>query len=175
MISNKLPKREILLLALGEACVAVLICLGYLLVGKFNLTVVSGALLGGLVTVLNFLFLAISVNRALDGIMEGMPSPAEIERAVDEVIEQTVSDSETDDENAENETVSDEAARFAGENQAKLQNAVKLSFIIRSISMIAILVLAFITGIFDVIATVIPLFMQRPILTVSEMLRKEEK
>ncbi|MBE6635359.1 MAG: hypothetical protein E7617_04085 [Ruminococcaceae bacterium] len=186
MIFNKVPKRETLILALGEALVAVLICLGYLLIGKFEWQVATGAVLGGAVTVLNFLFLAISVNRALDRIIAEGIDKDKLNKSLEDLYEKSESDKtvsgetdvigeDTDGEASESDTHDDAAARFANENAGKLQNAVKLSFIIRSASMVAALVLAFLTGWFDVIATVIPLFMQRPILTVSEMLRKEEK
>ncbi len=186
MIFNKVPKRETLILALGEALVAALICLGYLLIGRFEWQVATGAVLGGTVTVLNFLFLAISVNRALDKIIGEGIDKDKLDKSLEDLYEKAgsdntasedinVSDEDTDGEVSECDRQDDAAARFANENAGKLQNAVKLSFIIRSASMVAALVVAFLTGWFDVIATVIPLFMQRPILTASEMLRKEEK
>ncbi len=187
MIFNKVPRRETLILALGEACVALLICLGYLLIGKFEWQVATGAVLGGAVTVLNFLFLAVSVNRALDRIIGEGIDKDKLNKSLEDLYEKADGSESTESENTEaitegtggvesdGEEPNDAAARFASENAGKLQNAVKLSFIIRSASMVAALVVAFLTGWFDVIATVIPLFMQRPILTVSEMLRKEEK
>ena len=52
-------------LAIGEVAVAALISLVYLALGKFNYTVVTGAALGGAVTVVNFLILSVGINRAI--------------------------------------------------------------------------------------------------------------
>ena len=70
MDQNKLPKREIALLAVGEVLVGAIITAVYLLIGRFNYTVPLGALLGGAVTVFNFVFLSIAVNRAIDDAMK---------------------------------------------------------------------------------------------------------
>ena len=56
---------------LAMECVISLIVIGvYLLIDKFSYKVVSGAVLGTLVIVLNYTFLAISVNRAIDRYLE---------------------------------------------------------------------------------------------------------
>ena len=54
-------------LALGEIAVAVLVSLAFLLFGKLDVTVPLGALLGGAVTVVNFLILSVAINRAING------------------------------------------------------------------------------------------------------------
>ena len=63
---SKLPFLECLLVLLGEVIVSLIVCLVYFIIQKFTYKVVTGVLLGTLVTVLNFLFLAISTNRILD-------------------------------------------------------------------------------------------------------------
>ena len=70
MNQKKLPVREITLLAIGEALVGAIITAVFFLIGKFNYTVPLGALLGGVVTVFNFVFLSIAVNRAIDDAMK---------------------------------------------------------------------------------------------------------
>ena len=60
-------------------------------------------------------------------------------------------------------------------NRIKLENAIKISFIVRMASMLAALVLALLLPIFEVVATLIPLIMLRPILMVSELIRKKEE
>ena len=57
---------QILMLALGEAIVSALVCAAYLVIGKFDYTVLTGVALGSVVTVANFVFLTLSVNRSLD-------------------------------------------------------------------------------------------------------------
>lgn len=151
MKKNNIPKRETLILLFGEIIVSLLIVGVYLLVDlfteyQFSYTVVTGCLLGSTVTVLNFFFLSVSVNRAIDKFL--------LERG----------NREMDDEEAE---------RFANEHSMKIQNSVKTSFIVRTVSMLATLVLAFILEWFDPLATAIPLLMFRPIITAGEAIRRK--
>ena len=68
----------------------------------------------------------------------------------------------------------EEATALAMKYQGQIQNQMKLSFIIRILVMIATFVLAFLlTDVFNVIATMIPLLMTRPIITVSEFFKKK--
>ena len=131
-------------LAIGEAIVAALISVVFLLIGKFNYSVVTGAVLGGAVTVINFLILSVGINRAINKYVE--------ERG----------DGEMDEE---------EADKYAKEHGMTVQNAMMKSYMLRMFLMIGALVLAGITGWFDIIATVIPLLMYRPILYVTEFIK----
>ena len=63
--------------------------------------------------------------------------------------------------------------KTANENAAKITNAVKMSYLVRTASVVVTLVIAFITKQFNILATVIPLLCMRPILTVSEMLKNK--
>ena len=131
-------------LAIGEAIVAALISVVFLLIGKFNYSVATGAVLGGAVTVINFLILSVGINRAINKYVE--------ERG----------DKEMDEE---------EADKYAKEHGMTVQNAMMKSYMLRMFLMIGALVLAGITGWFDIIATVIPLLMYRPILYVTEFIK----
>lgn len=155
---NKIPMREVVYIAVGEAIVSLLICLGFLAFKKFDYTVLTGAILGGAVTVFNFLFLCVSVNRATDKFL------SEYESYVPR---------KEEDEN-EDDPYDDKAAKFARENQAKLTAAIKLSYFVRTLTVICSLVIAFLTGVFNIIATVIPLLCLKPILTASELIRRKE-
>ena len=147
MESKSAATKQILLLALGEIIVSVLICLIYFLVGYFEFQVVWGALLGSGVTIANFALLTISVNRAVDKYLELRGSR------------------EMDDEEAE---------KFANEHAMAVQNAATRSFIIRTVSMLATLVAAFLlTSWFSPLATAVPLLMFRPLLYVLELIRKK--
>ena len=150
MKNKNLPLYESLFLLLGELIVSVIVVAVYLLIDKFSYTVVTGLLLGCTVTVLNFFFMAFSTLRAFDKAVEAR------------------GDKEMDD---------DEAEKFAEEHKASVNNAVKLSFIVRTLTMIATLVAAFLLEWFDVVATLIPLLMLRPIITVKALIteRKERK
>ena len=147
MENKSAATKQILLLALGEIIVSVLICLIYFLVGQFEFQVVWGALLGSGVTIANFALLTISVNRAVDKYLELRGSR------------------EMDDEEAE---------KFANEHAMAVQNAATRSFIIRTVSMLATLVAAFLlTSWFSPLATAVPLLMFRPLLYVLELIRKK--
>ena len=59
-------KNETVKIAVGEA-VCVLLMLGvYALIGHFSVKVLCGSVFGGIVTVLNFFFMALTVDRAAD-------------------------------------------------------------------------------------------------------------
>ena len=135
-------------LAVGELIVAALTSLAFLLFGKFSYTVVTGALLGGAVTVINFLILSVAINRAINGYIT--------ERG----------DKEMDDEAAE---------EYAKQHGTAVQNAMTKSYMLRMFLMIGSLVLAMISGWFSPLATVIPLIMYRPILYVTEFIKVKTK
>jgi hypothetical protein len=175
----KIPSREIIFLSAGEIATSVIIIAVYLLIGKFDYTVVTGAALGSLVTVLNFLFLSITVNRTVDKILaerDFTPSKTS-EPEYPTVSGADLSDGDSSDEADEDEEAEpdDEAARFARKYEKKLQASIKLSYAVRTLTMIGALVAALITKQFNVIATVIPLFMLRPLLTISEMTKRKEE
>lgn len=131
-------------LAIGEAIVAALISVVFLLIGKFSYQVVTGAILGGAVTVLNFLILSVGVNRAINKFVE---------------------------ERGKGEMDEEEADKYAKEHGMAVQNAMMKSYMLRMLLMIGALVLAGVSGWFDIIATVIPLLMYRPILYVTEFIK----
>ncbi len=151
MNENKLPRKEILALALGEVIVAALVCVGFVVAdaldfATFDYRVITGSLLGVAVIVLNYVFLTLSVNRAVNDYLA------------------LRGDKEMDD---------DEAAKFAAENSMPIQNAIKTSFIIRTVSMLAALLVAFLTEWFNPLATAIPLLAFRPLLSLCESMRKK--
>lgn len=133
--------RDIAYLAVGEIAVAAAVVGIYALINALSYKVVIGALLGAAVAVFNFIFLTVSVNRAVDKFMA------------------LRGDKEMDDEEAE---------KFAAEHVCEIQNAQKLSYIIRTFTMLGALVLAFLSNQFDVIATAVPLLLFQPILIISQ-------
>ena len=133
-------------LAVGEAVVSLIVSLVYFFIGKFEYKVVTGALLGSLVIVVNFLILCVAVNRALS-------------RYINEL-----GCEQMDDEAAE---------KYAKEHGTAVQNAMMKSYIFRMLLMIGALVLAMLSGFFSPLATAIPLVMYRPILYVVEMIKSK--
>ena len=148
MKKNNVALRESAFVLLGEAIISLLIVAVYLVIGIFSdevviYKVVTGVCLGSLVTVLNFLFLSLSTNSVIDRFLEAR---------------------------GDKEMTEEEADAFAAKYQAELQNKAKLSYIIRTVSMLAALVLAFLVEQFAVIPTLIPLFMLRPIVMVRGLI-----
>ena len=149
MQKKNMPTSEILLLAVGELIVSLIVTGVYLLLDRFSYAVISGCLLGSAVTVFNFVFLSVSVNRAIDKALAGRK---------------------------EGEMTEEEAQAFAAENQAAVQRAAQGSYLLRQILMLSVLVCAFLLdGWFDVIATLVPLLMFRPLLTVCGLIKSKKQ
>ena len=149
MNDEKIPVTALWLLAAGEAIVSALTVLVYILLDKFHYSVVTGVLLGSIVMLLNFIFMCISVNRAVDNIMA--------ERG----------NAEMDDA---------QAAEFAQKHKVALSRKIQLSGAIRTLSIVVVLILAFALGdYFDVIATLVPLVAFRPILMLTELIPKKQR
>ena len=105
MNKTKLPYYEIFTLLIGEVILSLIVSAIYLMIGRFDYTVVTGAALGSAVTVLNFLYLAISTTKAIDTFLMLR---------------------------GEKEMTEEENAAFVAEHQAIIQNAMKISYIIRT-------------------------------------------
>ena len=146
MNKTKLPYYEIFSLLIGEVILSACISLAYLIAGDFDYTVITGAMLGSLVTVLNFLYLSITTTKAIDEFLE-------LRGAI--------------------EMTEEESATFAAEHQIKIQNTMKLSYIIRTLTMLACLVLAFLLKHFSVVATLVPLLAYRPITLVAAIIKRK--
>lgn len=146
MNKQKLPLRELISILIGEAIVSLVICGVYFIISKYTYKVLLGVLLGSTVTVLNFLVLSIMTNRVINRFLEAR------------------GDAELTDE---------EAQAVAMKFQGQVQNQIKISFLVRTAVLAATLVVAFLVEIFEVLPTVIPLLMLRPILTVSEFIKRK--
>lgn len=149
---NKNSYIDTLYLAIGEAIVSLLIFLVFIAInGMFEWqieiwTVATGAVLGSIVTIGNFLILSYSVNKALNKFI---------------------------DLRGDKEMTDEEAEKFAKANALKVQNAVTKSYVLRTGLMMGSLVLAFITKWFNPIATLIPLVMYKPLLYATQFIKKK--
>lgn len=148
MKNKALPFFETALILLGEIIVSLVICGVCLIFNWFSYKIVTGVLLGSAVTTLNFLFLALSTTRAFD--------KAVLARGTREMDE-------------------DEIEKFTEEHQRNMDNAVKISFFVRTLTMLATLIVAFILDYFNVLATLIPLLMLRPIIFIEALIREKLK
>lgn len=151
MNEMKSTNKDIFILAAGEVIVAVLTVIGFLVADiafgvGFSYTVITGALLGCAVIVLNYVFLTVSVNRAVDTYLA---------------------------ERGSREMSDEEAEKFTVEHSMAIQNSIKTSYIIRTATMIAALVIAFLLGnFFNPLATAIPMLAFRPVLILGETIRR---
>ncbi len=145
MNKQKLPVKELLAILIGEAITSSVICGVYLIIKKFTYKVLLGVLLGSTVTFLNFLVLSLMTNRVINRFLEAR------------------GDAELTDEEAE---------ALAMKFQGQVQNQIKISFLVRTAVLAATLIVAFLIEIFEVLPTVIPLLMLRPILTASEFIKR---
>lgn len=123
---QKLPKKELLTLGIGELIAVGLTIIAFWLVDvsglfdfEFSFRVITGALLGALVIFLNFLFLSFSVNRAVDLFLTNR---------------------------GEGEMSEEEAAEFASKNTSGVEHAMTKSFIVRCASIGAALIRSSSTG-----------------------------
>ena len=176
MKESKIPKKETLALVIGEAAVSLIISAVYLLIKKFDYTVALGVILGSAVTLANFIFLSISVSRALEKAMDGVDT-VRLKAAYEARDAARERENDGDDETEDDGRIPDYEriiTDFESERQKNFNASVKLSYLLRNASMVIALVVAFITKQFDIIATVIPLLMLRPILTVAELCGRKE-
>lgn len=129
-----MESRKIALHETGIVAIGVAICVGlmfgiYALIGRFSMAVLLGGLVGGLVSVLNFFFMAIVATLAAD--------------------------------RAENQDV------IGG------QKLISSSYPLRMLALAGILFVCAKSGLFDLIALVLPLVFVRPTITVAEFFRKK--
>lgn len=143
---KKNDRTDIVCLAVGEAVVAALICLAYLAIGRFDYTVLTGSVLGAIVAIGNFIALSLSVNRIVENYIG---------------------------ERGDCEMTDEEAEKFSAEHKLSVQNAMTKSYILRNVVMIAVLVGALITRQFDPISLLVPLVIYKPLIYLSEFIKKK--
>ena len=131
-------------LLIGELLASAMTAGVFALIGKFHYSVITGGLLGAIISTLNFFILSVGINRAVNKYIE--------ERG----------DKEMDDEEAE---------KYAKEHGMDVQNAMMKSYIFRMVMMLGSLALALLTGWFNVIATAIPLLAYRPVMYAVEFIK----
>ena len=138
---------DVLFLAAGELLASVIIMAVYGILGSFDFRVITGALIGSALMVMNFAILTFSVNRAVDRILQARGA----------------------------ENMSDEEAEaFAAKHSAEIQNSVRSSYLLRQVLILGVLVGAVLLNIANVVAAVIPLVLFRPILMAREAFRKKK-
>lgn len=133
----------------GEAVVVALVCLGFGIIHftglyDFNYRVVLGAVLGAVVIIINHALLILAVDREIKKFIKNRP---------------------------EGEMSEEELQLYTKKQSTSIQGAMRISSMIRTASILVMLVIAFITKWFNPIATAIPMLAFRIIITVSELIR----
>ena len=136
--------KDLFSIIIGEAAVSAAAAAVFLLLDVFSYKVITGVLLGSVVAIFNFIFLTLSINKAVDKFMALR---------------------------GDGEMSEEDANEFAAKHSGDIQSAQKLSYLIRTFTMLGALVLAFISKHFHVIPTVSPLLALQPILIFSQQIR----
>ena len=143
--------KDLLPVMIGELVVAALVCIGGFLLSladvvSFDYRIITGALLGAVVMTVNYAVLIYNVDKQLRAFAEARG----------------------------NKEMSDEEAEaYAKANSAPVQKALAFSTTMRTASMVVTLVIAFVLDWFNPIATAIPLFAFRFILSAVELIRSK--
>lgn len=149
---QKGPFSDIIPLAIGEIIVAALVCVGFIAVDmltKYEISyiqVILGAILGAAVIIGNHAWLTLTVDGEIKKYLQKRGSK---------------------------EMSEEEADAFTKQHTASIQKAISLSSIVRTVSIFAVLILAFITKWFNPLATAIPMFAMRFVIMATEMIRSK--
>ena len=145
--------KDLLPVMIGELVVAALVCIGGFLLSladvvSFDYRIITGALLGAVVMSINYAVLIYTVDKQLRAFAEARGS---------------------------REMSEEEAEEYAKANSAPVQKALAFSTTMRTASMVVTLIIAFILEWFNPIATAIPLFAFRFILSTIELIRSKNR
>lgn len=151
MKKNKFPIAETLIVTGGELIAAAITCFIIIAIRGWEVhySIFTGSALGIAVMIANFIFLIISTNTALDRAMA---------------------------ERENREYTEEEAEEFAKKHKAKIALVSRVSYILRTATMIGALVVAFLIkdgmgeNVFNVIATLVPLIAFYPIIFVTQII-----
>jgi hypothetical protein len=150
--NNKSLLSDLLPIIIGEIIVAVLTCVGFILlklVGIYTTDlgkVAMGAMLGAMIIVVNHGWLSLTVDREIKKYLEIRGNK---------------------------EMSEEEADLFTKKHSTAIQNAIKISSVIRTVLMLATLLIAFLTGWFNPIAAAIPMFAMRFVLMATELIKSK--
>lgn len=138
---------------IGELIVAALVVVGGYLLGLtgtvgFDYRIITGALLGVVVMSINYAFLIKTVDKQLGAFAQSRGNK---------------------------ELTEEEADEYAKANSASVQKAFALSTTVRTVSMMAALLVAFILDWFNPIATAIPMFAFRFVISAVELIRSRNR
>lgn len=150
---SKSPLRDLLPLLIGEAIVVLLVNILFLILdiaGKysFDYRIILGSVLGALVIIVNHAALIIKVDKEIKNFIELR---------------------------GKQEMTEEEIEAFTKKHSATIQNAMTASFVVRTASIFITLILAFILDWFNPLATAIPMFAFRLIISAAEIIKQKKQ
>ena len=150
-------RKMTLVIGIGTAALSCLMVLVFVLVGKFDGTVIAGAVLGTAAATLNFFLMGLSVQKAA-----AQMTPAEQEADEEQAAEEE-KDSST---GTPKKPLSDEG------KQVKKQ--MQLNYTLRMLMLVVVAILAVCLPVFHPIATVLPFLFPRLVISIRGLVIKEE-
>lgn len=148
-------KQETKKIAIGVAILSLLMVLVFVAIGRFDLTVLWGTLLGGGFAVLNFFLMALTVQQAAEQ-MNGVTLPPE----------------ENEEETTEGE---EKQKQEPYPQQKKIRGIVQKSYILRMVLMAVVAVAAVKLPVFNAVPAIIAFFFPRIVITALPMIQKNQK
>ncbi len=140
-------KQDTMRIAAGTACLACLMMLVFLILGKFDVTVLLGTMLGYVTAVGNFFFMAVTIQKAVES-MKDTPAPAATEE--------------------------DEEDKPSALSQAAKQR-IQLSYTLRMLAILVVGILALTLDCFHPIATLLTLLFPRVVIFLLGKLVKDQE
>lgn len=150
-VQESVRKMTLTVLA-GELFLTALMLLVFVLLGRFDMTVLLGALLGAFFAVLNFFLMGLSVQRAADS-MNGAEVPPEDESAA---------------EAADDDTGAKQKQRLSPAS-GKAKRQMQVSYSLRMLMLVAVAAAGLLLPCFHPLAVVIPFLFPRLIIQVVGM------
>ncbi len=135
-------KQETFRITAGTACLACMMMLVFLALGRFDLSVLLGTLLGFATAAGNFFFMALTIQKAVESMKDAPPQPAAEEAEHDE-----------------------EEQKPSALSQAAKQR-IQLSYTLRMLCIVTVGIIALTVDCFHPIATLLPLLFPRIVIFV---------
>ena len=149
-------KQETKKIAIGVCLLSMLMVGVYLIIGRFSMAVLLGALLGTVFAVGNFFMMAMSVQRAVDR-MDGVQLPPKTE----------------EEEAAEAETP--KLAKELTPEGKQIKGSIQRSYLLRMLLLGGMAVLAIEVPAFDAVAALLPLLFPRIVIFLEGIFPNKEK
>lgn len=151
-------RRETSFVALGTGILCVLMIGVFLILHRFDVSVLFGALLGGGFAILNFYLLAVGVQRAAG-------------KAAEDKAAETAAEADAPNEQSESE---EEAPDHKQPVNKRVKNTLQLSYTLRLLLTAAVAIVGVKLDCFNTVAVILPLFFPRIVLMIRGLALKKK-